>query len=289
LLTSELAATLKDPSNRTTRKYSLNAFLPLVRSSNPRPLSSSSTATAAFDSNSAGDDNKTRRSVDLKPRRRISLSSAFRRRSFAKQTQAIYSTIDSNNITSLPQTSLPNPLNDQPGIADSDSSDRLSLLKTSTSKNHSRKKSSTITPIVSSSSSQLSYRKDFMQKIERFRFIDDSASSTTTVTSPVESIDRINGHQPCSHLITSAIEQFDDYVRSRYHNNDDIDSYIDRLNSDILTNGSYSDLNILNSTNDNITIQRPQTIQQHIKSKPVHHISSQFETVSRLILYQNIE
>jgi hypothetical protein len=115
-----------------------------------------------------------------------------------------------------------------------------------------------------------------MQKIERFRFIDDSASSTTTVTSPVESIDRINGHQPCSHLITSAIEQFDDYVRSRYHQTDDIDSYIDRLNSDILTNGSYSDLNILNHTHDNNTIQRP----QQITFKPVNNTSSQFETVS---------
>jgi hypothetical protein len=119
-----------------------------------------------------------------------------------------------------------------------------------------------------------------MQKIERFRFIDDSASSTTTVTSPVESIDRINGHQPCSHLITSAIEQFDDYVRSRYHNND-IDSYVDRLNSDMLTNGSYSDLNILNSTNDNIPIQRPQTLQQQITFKPVNNnLSSQCKTVS---------
>ena len=128
-----------------------------------------------------------------------------------------------------------------------------------------------------------------MRKIERFRFIDDSASSTTTVTSPVESADHINGHQPCSHLITSAIEQFDDYVRSRYHNNADIDSYIDRLNPDILTNGSYSDLNVLNSTNDNSPMQRPQTIEQHMTVKPVNYTSSQLETVSRLILDQKMK
>ncbi len=246
------------------------------------------TTTAAFGSNSAGDDNKNHNNVDLKSRRRVSLSSIHRRNSFAKQTQTFYSTIDSinkNKTTSSPNTSLPTPINKQANTADSDNTDRTSVLKTktSTSKNYLRKKSSTIAPIISSSSSSSSYRKDFMQKIERFRFIDDSASSTTTVTSPVESIDRINGHQPCSHLITSAIEQFDDYVRSRYHNNDDINSYIDRLNSDVLTNGSYSDLNILNSTNDNIPLQRPQTIQQQITFKPVNNISSQFETVSLLL------
>ena len=121
-----------------------------------------------------------------------------------------------------------------------------------------------------------------MQKIERFRYIDDSASSTTTVTSPVESTDHLNGHQPCNHLITSAIEQFDDYVRSRYYNNDEINSYIDRLNSDILTNGSYSDLNILNSTsNTHATVPNAQVNQQATSFKPVNHFSSQSETVSR--------
>jgi hypothetical protein len=276
LLTSELASTIKNSSNRSTRKYSLNAFLPLTRSPESHPLSSSSTTTAANGSNSVGDGNQSRKSIDLKPRRRLSLSSALRRNSFAKQLATFHSTIDSTSTTKTttpPLTSLPNH-NNQSGTADSDSSDRTSLLetKTSSSKNQLRKKSSSITPIISSTSS---YRKDFMHKIERFRFIDDSASSTTTVTSPVESIDRINGHQPCSHLITSAIEQFDDYVRSRYHNNDDINSYIDRLNSDILTNGSYSDLNILNSTNDNTTIQQPQTI-----FKPVNNILSQTGIVS---------
>ena len=87
-----------------------------------------------------------------------------------------------------------------------------------------------------------------MQKIDRFRYIDDSASSTTTVTSPVESIEQAHARRPCNHLLTSAIEQFDDYVRSQYpdENNDEINSLIDRLDSDMLLNGSYSDLNILN-------------------------------------------
>lgn len=123
-----------------------------------------------------------------------------------------------------------------------------------------------------------------MQKIERFRFIDDSASSTTTVTSPVESLDHLNGHQPCSHLITSAIEQFDDYVRSKYQPNDEIDSYIDRLNSDILTNGSYSDLNILNVAPEKNSTPRPQTLRQHVVFKPVNQSSSQFERVSLVML-----
>jgi hypothetical protein len=269
LLTSELASTIKDSSNRTTRKYSLNAFLPLIRSSNSHPLSSSSTTTTAVGSGCAGDGNINHNSVDLKPRRRVSLSSAFRRHSFAKQNQTFCSTIDStiptNTITSPSTTSLPLHHHNQ---TDFDSSDRTSLLKAKVpiSKTHLRKKSSSITPLTSST-----YRKDFMQKIERFRFIDDSASSTTTVTSPVESI---NGRQPCSHLITSAIEQFDDYVRSRYHNNDEINTYIDRLNSDILTNGSYSDLNILN--NNNTTAY-----------KPVNNISFQSRTVS-LIFNSNI-
>ena len=88
-----------------------------------------------------------------------------------------------------------------------------------------------------------------MHKIERFRFIDDSASSTTTVTSPVESVERIHcqDYPVCHQLISSAIEQFDDYVRSRYDQQDEINTYIERLNADMLTNGSYSDLNILNN------------------------------------------
>ena len=104
------------------------------------------------------------------------------------------------------------------------------------------------------------------------------------MTSPVESTDRINGHQPCSHLITSAIEQFDDYLRSKYQNNEEINSYIDRLNSDILTNGSYSDLNILSSSTDNTpTQQHAQPIQVQTIFKPVNNISSQSETVSFII------
>jgi len=137
------------------------------------------------------------------------------------------------------------------------------------SKNQHRKNSSTITPLSS-------YRKDFMQKIERFRFIDDSASSTTTVTSPVESIERENTHQACSHVITSAIEQFDDYIRTNYHNNDDddVNSLIDCLNSDSLINGSYSDLNILNNHSSRQKILRPQTF------KPVNEKSFQTIPVS---------
>ena len=96
-----------------------------------------------------------------------------------------------------------------------------------------------------------------MQKIERFRYIDDSASSTTTsVTSPVESIER------SQNLISNTIEQFDDYIRKEYPQdiNDDINSLIDRLDSDTLINGSYSDLNILNRTS--FSRARPQSFQQ---------------------------
>ncbi len=211
--------------------------------------------------------------IDLKSRRRVSLSSALRRSSFAKQPRIFCSTIDSNKATSSP---VP--------LIDSDSSDRTSLLtnksSTSTKKQH-RKKSSSISPIETTSLS--SYRKDFMQKIERFRFIDDSASSTTTVTSPVESIERGN-----SHLITNAIEQFDDYIRTKYpsdnnnnnNNNDDdddddVNSLIDCLNSELLINGSYSDLNILNNHSSTKTLIRPQTF------KPVNDKSFQTITVSR--------
>ncbi len=117
-----------------------------------------------------------------------------------------------------------------------------------------------------------------MQKIERFRFIDDSASSTTTVTSPVESLEREHTRAECSHLITSAIEQFDDYVQTRYHPNntddDEVNSLIDSLNADLLTNGSYSDLNILNHHSSTKRILRPQTF------KPVNDQSFQTIKVS---------
>ncbi|UJR36522.1 hypothetical protein I4U23_029243 [Adineta vaga] len=281
LLTSELASTIKDSSNRTTRKYSLNAFSSFVRSSNSHPLSSSSTTSVITNNKTAGDNKKNRHSLDLTSQRQVNLSSLFHRNSITQQSKTVCSKTNSANINSqispTNTTTLPVQYNQSSGVGDSDSSSRTSLIKTKASnliKPHLRKKSSTITPISSTSS----YRKDFMQKIERFRFIDDSASSTTTVTSPVESTDRLNGHQPCNHLITSAIEQFDDYVRSRYCNNDEINSYIDRLNSDILTNGSYSDLNILNSTNDNSTMQNAQVNQQTISFKPVNHSTSQSET-----------
>jgi len=199
--------------------------------------------------------------IDLKSRRRVSLSSAIRRSSFAKQPSIFCSTIDSltTNKTASPPI---HPI-------DSDSSDQTSLLsnKPISSKTQHRKKTSTIRPIKTTSSS---YPKDFMHKIERFRFIDDSASSTTTVTSPVESVERVN-----SHLITSAIEQFDDYVRTQYSNNDDdVNSLIDCLDSDLLINGSYSDLNILNNHSSSKTILRPQTF------KPVNDKFFQTNTVS---------
>ncbi len=244
MLISELTSTIKDSSIRTTRKYSLNALLPLIRPSVSHPLCSSLTSTIA-----GGIDPGNSNGVDLKSCRRVSLSSAFRRSSFAKQPRTFCSTIDSTNTN---KTTSPPVL-----PIDSDSSDRTSLLSSRKQQQH-RKKSSSITPIGTTTSLS-SYQKDFMHKIERFRFIDDSASSTTTVTSPIENIEP---HQTCSHLITSAIEQFDNYVRTKYptdNDDDDVNSLIDCLNSDLLNNGSYSDLNILNHHSSIKTIQRPQT------------------------------
>lgn len=237
-----------------------------MRPSNLHPLCSSLTSTNAVGDSSNGN------GIDLKSPRRVSLASALRRNSFAKQPRTFCSTVDSTttNKTISPPT-LP---------IDSDSSDRTSSLvinQSIASKTHHRKKSSSVTPIGATSLS--SYQKAFMQKIERFRFIDDSASSTTTVTSPVESIERVNTHQACSHLITNAIEQFDDYVkrkhRSSTHEDDETNSLIDRLNADMLTNGSYSDLNILNHTSSPKAILCSQTF------KPVNGKSLQPITVSR--------
>lgn len=148
--------------NHNTRKYSLNALLPLVRPSNSHPFCSSLTSTIAdgiHTGNNYG--------VDLKSRRRASLSISLRRSTFAKQPKVFCSTIDSQQTNS--STSQTKPLDKQ----------------------------------------ILSHSKDFMQKIERFRFIDDSASSTTTVTSPVENIE-YNNTMPNHQLIHTAIEQFDD-------------------------------------------------------------------------------
>ncbi|CAF1234855.1 unnamed protein product [Adineta ricciae] len=282
LLTSDLTSTIKDSSNRATRKYSLNAFSSFIRSSNSHPLSSSSTTSFTANSKTAGDNKKNRYSLDLTTPRQINLSSVFRRNSITKQPKAFCSTIDPKNTTAQasPKTIVLPVQYDQHSTTagNSNSSSRTSLSKIKSSnftKVHPKKKSSTVTPTSTISP----YRKDFMQKIERFRYIDDSASSTTTITSPVESTDHLNGHQPCNHLITSAIEQFDDYVRSRYYNNDEINSYIDRLNSDILTNGSYSDLNILNSTSNNhVAMPNAQVNQQATLLKPANQFSSQSET-----------
>ncbi|CAF1234201.1 unnamed protein product [Adineta steineri] len=242
LLTTELVSTIKNSSNHTARKYSLNALLPLVRPSSSHPLCSSLTSTSAVGDSNNGN------GIDLKTRRRASLASTLHRNSIAKQSHIFFPT---NNSTTLnKKVSPPPPTSSHP--IDSDSSDRTSFLKNQLNslKNHHRKKSSNIIPTGTTPSS--SYQKAFMQKIERFRFIDDSASSTTTVTSPVESIERVNNHQACSHLITNNIEQYNDYMQTKHLNNtdddDDMNSLIDRLNADILTNGSYSDLNILNNT-----------------------------------------
>ncbi|CAF1186646.1 unnamed protein product [Rotaria sordida] len=259
LLTSELASTIKDSSNHTTRKYSFNALLPLVRPSNSHPLCSSLTSTNADGGNSSNGNG-----VDVKPRHRASLSSALRRSSFAKQPTTFCSTIDSTNTTrSISSSTHP---------IESDTSDQTSLLsnKSNSLNNQQHKKSLNRTSIETTS-----YQKDFMQKIERFRFIDDSASSTTTVTSPVESIEHVNTRQTtCNHLITSTIEQIDDFVRKKYdindnNDDDDVNSLIDCINSNTLTNGSYSDLNILNNTSSTKTILRPQTF------KPVNNKSFQ--------------
>ena len=248
--------TSQDSSNHTTRQYSLNAILPISHSSNSHPLSSS-TITNVFDKNHVNDTDKQRATTNGKSHRRSSL---------IKSAQINSILTNSHRSSTYTQSS-----SDQ---TDVDQQCEIARLKTKrrpiNSKESLRKNSLTITPTVTS------YRKDFMQKIERFRFIDDSASSTTTVTSPVDSFDRItNGHSTCSHLISSAIEQFDDYVRSKYRTNDEIDSYIDRLNSDTLTNGSYSDLNILNSSNDAISnLRSPNHFQPVTTNPPSRRVSS---------------
>ncbi|CAF2746442.1 unnamed protein product [Rotaria sp. Silwood2] len=246
LLASELASTIKDSSNHTTRKYSFNALLPLVRPSNSHPLCSSLTSTNA-DGNNTSNGN----GVNLKSHHRVSLTSALRRSSFAKQPQTFCSTVDSTNTTRA-ISSPTHPI-------ESDSSDQTSILSNLSNclNNNQDNNSSNII-----STKKILYQKDFMQKIDRFRFIDDSASSTTTVTSPVESIEHVNNRQTtCNNLIKSTIEQIDDFVRTRYdtNDNDDVNSLINCLNSNILTNGSYSDLNILNNKSSTKTILRPQT------------------------------
>lgn len=230
--------TSQDSSDRTPLEYSLNAVLPISHSSDSHPPGSSALTSLVEKNNGHNSDTNRstndglahhRRSSLVKSAQISSISVASNRNSIHRQTSSEKTDVDNRQQTEY--SSLKNK--------------RLPNLK-----ENSRKKSSTLSNVGSS------YRKDFMQKIERFRFIDDSASSTTTVTSPVESLDRMNnGHETCSHLITSAIEQFDDYLRSRYQNNDEIDSFIERLNSESLTNGSYSDLNILNSSNDGIDFQ----------------------------------
>ncbi|CAF3993723.1 unnamed protein product, partial [Rotaria magnacalcarata] len=253
LLTSELTSTINGSLKSSSRKYSFNALLPLIHPSNSHPLCSYLTSTTNADGTKSSNGN----GIDLKARHRSSLSSALRRSSFAKQPPTFCSIIDSAQVNSLSKNQI-----------GSDNSDQISLSNNSSSENQNNfRKSSSITP---------PYQKEYMQKIERFRFIDDSASSTTTVVSPVESLEHVDTRPtPCSHLITNAIEQFDDYIRTKYNNmddddDDDVDSLIDRLNSNLLNDSSYSDLNILNNNNHNSSpkpILRPQTFKP-VNNKP---------------------
>lgn len=96
-----------------------------------------------------------------------------------------------------------------------------------------------------------------MHKIDRFRFIDDSASSTTTTAD----VEPRPAAPHSSQVISNAIEQFEDYLRTTYppSSSDEMNSLIDRLDSDLLLNGSYSDLNILHRRPANSPIPQSRT------------------------------
>lgn len=118
-----------------------------------------------------------------------------------------------------------------------------------------------------------------MRKIERFRFIDDSASSSTTVTSPIESMESVSQRSTTRQLMRQAIDQFDDYVRRNNEPDEEISSLIDGLNADALTNGSYSDLDILNyHPSSTRKISRPQSFQTTVK---VNHADISMTIVRR--------
>lgn len=137
-------------------------------------------------------------------------------------------------------------------------------------------------PSVSSSSSSSAYRKEFMHKIERIRFIDDSASSTTTtVTSPIDTeIERVRSSNHSRQIISNAIEQFEDYLRTTYppSSSDEMNSLIDRLDSDLLIDGSFSDLNLLNQQ-----IPQTRTTPQHISHSHGYSRSMDFLRSAPLI------
>jgi hypothetical protein len=238
--------------------------LPLVRPSNSHPLCSTLTAPATTTTTTTTTTstiaNGKSNAVDLKSRRRVSLSSASNYSSFVQQPHRCSSTIIDSTIPALCQakrvvTHSQSISCHQPATNEFISTDRTAAAATTTTtttgalirSNKSLNRSSSINN-EAERFLPADYRKGFMHKIERFRFIDDSASSTTTVTSPVESLEHMHSGQTCGHLITSAIEQFDDYMSINCHHttNNNIDSLIDRLDSDTLINGSYSDLNILN-------------------------------------------
>lgn len=231
MLISELASTSKDSSIHPTRKYSLNALLPFVRPSLSHPFCSSLTSTIARGTDLGNDPG-----LDLKLPRRFSLSAIqHRTSSFIKKSHTFSPTRPSPRLST-----------------DSDTT------------NQHQTNASHHTPTQSTSLS--SYPRHFMRKIERFRFIDDSASSSTTVTSPIESVESVSNRSTTRQLLGHAIEQFDDYIRQNNENDEEIHSLIDELNADSLTNGSYSDLDILNyHPSSTRKISRPQNFQATVK------------------------
>ena len=233
MLISELASTSKDSSIHPTRKYSLNALLPFVRPSLSHPFCSSLTSTIARGTDPGND-----HGLDLKLPRRFSLSAIQHRTS----------SLIKKSHTFSPTSRAPPP--------------RLST--DSDTPNQHQTNASHLTPTQSTSLS--SYPRDFMRKIERFRFIDDSASSSTTVTSPIESVESISNRSTTRQLLGHAIDQFDDYIRRNNEHDEEIHSLIDELNADSLTNGSYSDLDILNyHPSSTRKISRPQNFQAIVK------------------------
>lgn len=265
MLISELASTGKDSSIHPTRKYSLNALLPFVRPSISHPLCSSLTSAIARGIN-VGNDN----GLDLKISRRFSLSSVQHRNSPFKQ-QSSTTLIPSVNFN--PTTTIDN-------------------RRSSEEKQQQQKQFSCITP-SSQPTSLSSYPREFMRKIERFRFIDDSASSTTTsMTSPIESTESVHSRSASRQLINHAIEQFDNYVQQTNQSDelaedDEINSLIDGLNSDSLTNGSYSDLNILNYHHPHTSqkkIARPQSFQLVHERSSKATVKVSFNDISMTIL-----
>ena len=210
--------------------------------------------------------------VDIKPCRRRSFSSAIRQTSLTKRPKKFSSsTIDSTTRTQIPSSSTKYSVNSNANERNLLKDAKVDFLKSSQNKNSSNNNNNI-------RNETLSYRKNFMQKIERFRFIDDSASNSTntTVASPVESIEQENLHQTSDQLISSNNQQFDEYFQIKYNDNN-MNSFIDYLDSDQLINGSYSDLNILDNISSTNAVLHSRTI------KPVNDQSFQIINVSYLL------